>query len=128
MARLNHAAAFDPPIETGHDELSARLRALFEEQELFLIAGLTLKDIAQRLGVKSYLLSRTVNSTFGTSFPAFVNFYRLERAKALLRDTPHKTLAVALESGFSNNASFHRTFKRAAGMTPSQYRERARNR
>ena len=117
----------DSAGETEQADLADRLSVLFEDDELFLVAGLTLNRVAQQLDVKPYLLSRTINHQLGTSFPAFVNAYRVERAKVLLHDTSHKMLAVALESGFSNKASFYRTFKRATGMTPLTYRNEARD-
>lgn len=110
------------------DALARRLTTLFADEKVFLKADLTLDSLAQLMGVKAYLVSRTINDHFRTSFPAFVRTYRVEHAKVLLRDTDHKMLAVALESGFSNTASFHRTFKRATGMTPHAYRSKAQAR
>ena len=49
--------------------------------------------------------------------------YRLKMAALLLLNTEKKITAIALESGFSGIDYFCRSFKKAYGMTPTEYRK-----
>jgi len=114
----------NPEVRPGSQELATRVLVLFEEEDIFLNPRLSVADVGDRLGVKPYAVSRALNRQLGQSFPAFVRAYRVERAKALLSGTTLKLHAVALDSGFANTTSFHRTFRRATGMTPSAHRRK----
>jgi AraC-like DNA-binding protein len=54
-----------------------------------------------------------------------VNQLRVEEAKALLAETTRSDLhviEVAYAVGFNNKMSFNAAFKKATGMTPTEYR------
>lgn len=56
------------------------------------------------------------------SFAQFVNNYRIDYAKQLLRTRPDiKLTEVYLKSGFANETSFFRTFKAITGQTPKEW-------
>ena len=61
-------------------------------------------------------------NTFGTSFTAYLNEYRLTMASRLLLASEDSILAVAAECGFENLSYFNRRFKDRFGMTPSEFR------
>jgi AraC-like DNA-binding protein/mannose-6-phosphate isomerase-like protein (cupin superfamily) len=48
---------------------------------------------------------------------------RVQRAKAMLRESRLTIIEVALELGFASGQYFATAFKKATGVTPSQYRE-----
>ena len=80
------------------------------------------QDVADELEVPSRMVSDIIKVNRGCSFAQFVNGYRIEYAKQLLRDRPDtKMTAVYVESGFSNEMSFFRTFKTFTGMTPKEW-------
>jgi AraC family transcriptional regulator len=47
---------------------------------------------------------------------------RVERAKALLRDTETSVVDIALETGFSSQSHLSAWFTRLVGTTPAAYR------
>ena len=95
---------------------------LMEQQKLYLNSTLKVGDVAAALGVSSRTVSDTIKTSRGCSFAQFVNGYRIEYAKQLMKDRPDiKMTAVFVESGFSNEMSFFRTFKTFTGMTPKEW-------
>ncbi len=102
--------------------LMQRIRQLMEEQKLYLNPELKLSDIATALQTTSRSISVCINSQTGSSFSNFVNIYRVEYAKQLLRhSSQEKMSSVTLACGFSNETSFFRTFKAITGMTPKEW-------
>ena len=60
--------------------------------------------------------------TTGKSLHAYVEEVRLARAKAFLSDTEKSMKEIAYELSFTHQATFTASFRRATGMSPSQYR------
>ncbi|MFM7350463.1 MAG: helix-turn-helix domain-containing protein [Erythrobacter sp.] len=88
--------------------------------------GLTLGDVARRLGTSTRTLSRALSEGAGCNFNTFINGLRVEAVKrALLAGRSEDLLTLALESGFNSKASFNRAFLRHTGMTPSRWRSTA---
>ena len=59
----------------------------------------------------------------GHSFIHYVAAKRLERAKFMLVHTTKPVLRIATELEFQPANYFSRTFKKAVGLTPSEYRQ-----
>ena len=84
---------------------------------------LKVTDIAAALGSNRRFISDCINSQRGCSFTQFINGYRIDHAKRILRQDPNKKIAdVYMEAGFANEQSFFRTFKAITGMTPSEWK------
>jgi AraC-like DNA-binding protein len=85
--------------------------------------GLTLTDVAQRLGTNETYVSRAFNVGLGQNFNAAINSLRVEAVQsAMLADPAAALLELALACGFSSKASFNRVFREQTGMTPSAWR------
>ena len=112
----------EPAPDSPRDEqLMQRIIRLMEEQRPYLDSDLKLADVATALGVRLDEVSRCINSN-AFNFSQFVNGYRIEYAKQLMLRKPGiKMTQVAIESGFSNDTNFFRTFKAIVGMTPSEW-------
>lgn len=112
----------EPAPDSPRDEqLMQRIIRLMEEQRPYLDSDLKQADVATALGVRLDEVSRCINSN-AFNFSQFVNGYRIEYAKQLMLQKPGiKMTQVAIESGFSNDTNFFRTFKNIVGMTPSEW-------
>ena len=89
---------------------------------------LTLASLARKLGTNTSHLSRAINEGLGQNFNEMVNRERVRAVQADIAgaDEARDLLEIALAAGFSSKASFNRSFKTYAGMTPSEYRESVR--
>lgn len=108
--------------------LLIEIEQLMTKDKLYLQSELKMIDIANRLNVSEYKVSRAIRShSQASNFNHFVNSYRLAHAKQLLT-TPHNQhwtiLVISLESGFASLAPFNRAFKAQEGCTPNQYRNK----
>lgn len=102
----------------------ATLNQIMSEEKPFLIHSLTLDQLAKRVGISPRALSNLINRHFEKSFFEFINHYRVEEAKRLLRCAQDNSiLDTMLDSGFSSKAAFNRFFKKYVGKTPSEYRK-----
>ena len=107
---------------SANDELMNRIKQLMEEQRLYLNSELKLEDIASALGLNRTYVSDCINTHTGDSFSQFVNGYRIEYAKRVLRSQPDtKVTSLYLSAGFSSEQSFYRNFKAFTGMTPKEW-------
>lgn len=112
----------EPAPDSPRDEqLMQRIIRLMEELRPYLDSDLKQADVATALGVRLDEVSRCINSN-AFNFSQFVNGYRIEYAKQLMLRKPGiKMTQVAIESGFSNETTFFRTFKAIVGMPPSEW-------
>ncbi len=83
---------------------------------------ITLPAFARRAGLSERHVSRLFQLELGKTFREHLAELRLERAKALLRETEMTVLEVAGETGWSSLAHFNSVFRRRVGFTPSQFR------
>ena len=106
-------------------ELINRICRLMEEQKLFLNSDLKLGDVATILATNRNALSSCINTQCNCSFTHFVNTYRINHAKELMRSQPDiKISEVWTASGFTTESNFFRTFKAITGMTPSDWKQK----
>lgn len=81
-----------------------------------------MEEISRRLGISVRSLHRRLSAD-GLSFQSLTETTRKELAEGLLND-PHYSLAeIAFLTGFAEQSSFNRAFKRWAGETPASYRK-----
>lgn len=82
-----------------------------------------LSDIAQEFSMSPKYFCRFFKNNFNKTFIEYVNNVRVEHAMELLKDRHASVTETALSCGFSNMSYFTRTFKKASGYTPSEYRK-----
>ncbi|MCG8413233.1 MAG: AraC family transcriptional regulator [Pseudomonadales bacterium] len=80
-----------------------------------------ISDIASNLAMSGRSLQRKL-SEHGQSFQSLVDDARRELAERLLANSNHSLADIAFLTGFSEQSSFNRAFKRWAGQTPRSFR------
>ncbi len=86
--------------------------------------NLKVADLAVAIGTTSHSLSYLFNQYLEKNYYDYINEYRVEEFKSLiLKDEYAKYTLTAMAElcGFSSRASFFRTFKKLAGITPNEY-------
>lgn len=99
------------------------LQAL-EDLKFYKDQSISLGKVAQLMGYPVNDLSFLINEGFHTNFNDWINHHRIQAFKDLLRNPENKKYSLtglSQEVGFSSKASFYRAFKKATGITPSDY-------
>jgi AraC-like DNA-binding protein len=104
----------------------AAFRAALEDLARASLDEVTLATFARRVGLSERHVSRLVREELGKTWNAHLAEVRLARARRLLRDTNHRVVEVAGETGWRSLAHFNAVFRRRVGLTPSAYREQVR--
>lgn len=84
--------------------------------------AITRDQIAVYLGLSPDHLTATFRQEMGLTPIAYLQRYRISRARTLLAESARSITEIALAVGFSDLANFSRAFHREAGMTPNAYR------
>lgn len=79
-------------------------------------------EIARALGLSARSFHRRL-SEHGVSFQTLTEETRCDLAIGLLRDDRHSLAEIAYLTGFAEQSSFTRAFKRWVGQTPASYRK-----
>jgi len=82
----------------------------------------TTASLAEELGVSERHLRRRFQEAFGKTPRRFLTEVRMRRAEELLRKTRLGIEEIALAVGYPDLGTFRRIFKRAFGVTPSDFR------
>jgi len=85
-----------------------------------------LATVAAMVGVHPVHLARSFRRTYHTTFSGYVRELRVEYARVQLVSTGAALGDIALASGFCDQSHFCRTFKRATGLSPAEYRTKVK--
>ena len=111
--------------DMSDDDLLAWIDKKMDEMRLYTDTNLTLKSLANALG----LTQRRLGSLFKshpnyTSLGDYLNEKRVLLACRLLREKPNWTIeAIGTEAGFGSRRTFQMEMKHRFGITPLQYRQ-----
>lgn len=107
-------------------ELEARITKSMTDKRLYQRGGLTLGELADEVAATPHEVSQVLSTRLGKNFYTFINEHRIEHVKAALAATERPVLELAFEAGFQSKSTFNAAFRKATGVTPREFRERAR--
>lgn len=83
------------------------------------------EDVAEAVGLSYSHARKVFEDAMGESIVEHTNALRIEEARLLLAGSDRTLDSVATAVGYNNLQSFHRHFKKRAGVTPGEYRNRS---
>ena len=86
-------------------------------------SNITLDYLAAYAHLSPEYLSRYFKKCTGMNISEFITETRIEKAKFRLRTTNWSVQDIAVYCGYGSLANFHKAFKKAVGMTASEYRK-----
>ena len=86
----------------------------------------TVDDICTAIGISRVQLYRKVKALLGVNVNEYILNARLQKAKYLLQNEDLTIAEIAYQVGFSSQAYFATVFKNKLSVTPSEYKEKAR--
>jgi two-component system response regulator YesN len=102
------------------EEAKAYIRAHYMEP------GLSLHEVCSALSISKSYLSAIFKSHTGMTLVEYLTSVRMEAAKELLANDSLRGYEVAAQVGFRDAHYFSLTFKKQTGISPTEYRELAR--
>jgi AraC family transcriptional regulator len=84
--------------------------------------GITVRAVANRLGIHPVHLARAFRRHFHLSPSEYVSRCRISRARKLLVNSNLALAEIAMEVGFSDQSHLTNAFRRETAMTPAVYR------
>lgn len=106
----------------GNSQLMERIQQMIEQEQLYLNSNLKIADIAKAFNMHRNDISACINSQTGGTFAQYINHYRIEHAKQLMREQPDmKISSVWLEAGFGSEQTFFKTFRAITGLSPKEW-------
>jgi AraC family transcriptional regulator len=99
-----------------------RLRRAMEFIHANLHRDMTLREIADAVGLSVSHFSHMFRSSTSLSPHQFIVQLRVKRASELLRTSNSRILDVATACGFKTQQHFARLFRRGLGVNPTEYR------
>ena len=100
-----------------------RRSLLMDEAFLYAYQTLTLEGLADILNLSPRHTERLISKKYGTSFEKLRMQSRLNAAMNMIGNKEKRLSEIAEECGFSSYTHFSRDFKKAYGMSPSEYQK-----
>lgn len=112
------------------DEIKIRniteaIREYVEKEKPYLDPQLSIHKISEAININSKYLSQAINQEMDSNFIAFVNRYRVEEAKRLMKSGLYENYtieAIGHMAGFNSKTTFYKAFKKLTGRTPAEYK------
>lgn len=100
------------------------LRNFIKDESPFLNPNLSLKELSESIQLHPNKLSWLLNTEFNKNFNDYINQFRINHFKMIALNPKFKhitILGLAYDSGFNSKSVFNTYFKKAEGVTPSQW-------
>lgn len=111
--------------EMSDDELRRWIDLQMAESHMYADPDLSLKDIAQRLGLTQKRIKQLLkdDERYGRLYD-YLTEKRVLYACELIKENPQWSMdAISKEAGFVSRTTFQTEFKKRIGVTPAQYRQ-----
>lgn len=103
-----------------------KMRPVIKYVEMHYTENISIETAAKIAAYSPSHFMKCFKAAFQCSFIEYVNEYRLSEAAKLLLHTNDTILSIASKAGYDNLSYFNRSFKKKYGVTPGQYRAKAR--
>lgn len=106
-----------------NETLSKPIRVCLEQMRSRMEDNISLDGLAKEFGYSTYYLSKKFKKETGQTFKDYLKEVRLERSKFLLRNTEMSILDISERLQFCSQSYFADSFRKAYGISPTDYRE-----
>ena len=118
------------PSESADMLYLSKVQAMLAKQAQLMLTQdlsrhLSVKSVAESLGVSETSLKRYFRSVFGANISAYMNEARMKYAAELLTGSKDSISDIAKACGYVNQGRFASVFRECYGMKPLDYRRNA---
>lgn len=119
----NHTQTLVKPAAEPTQINGLTLKQIKDYIEEHLAEDLNLANLAALIPMSQFHFARAFKAAIGEPPHRYIMQRRIERAKVLLGVAQLSVAEVAYQAGFANQSHFTAQFRKAAGMTPKQFRQ-----
>ena len=113
---------------TYNENASGKLVIIAEEIKNYIEKHykdeLGIQDVAGVLNYSEAYFCKIFRQCFDKSFTTYLMEYRINKAKELMMDLRYNIKDIGTEVGYRDSNYFSKIFKKAEGMTPTEFRQR----
>ena len=95
-----------------------------QEREERVNKELGIQDVAELFNYSEAYFCKIFRQCFDKSFTTYLMEYRINKAKELMMDLRYNIKDIGTEVGYRDSNYFSKIFKKAEGMTPTEFRQR----
>ncbi len=117
-----HQARFSALLSAPRLIRSPRVRRAQDYLDIHFCEDVSLESLAARLQINKGYLAKVFKAELGVSVNEYIRDKRIARAKQMLRQPDARVGELVEWLGFHNPQTFYNLFKRATGMSPSEYK------
>lgn len=99
-------------------------KAIAFTREHFCDENISVRMVSSHLGLSENHFSTLFRKEVGETFTGYLTDLRIREAKKLMKETNLKIYEICDQIGYSNVEHFSRSFKKATGYSPNQYKKR----
>jgi len=113
-------------LKNNKHQIFTELKRVIDIEKRFKNADFNIKQLSNEMGISSKELAEYFIEELSTSFNDYLNRKKIEEFKVLIKqdtDNTYSLVGLAELAGFKSKATFYRVFKKAEGITPSEYKE-----
>jgi len=104
------------------DSRSPVVLQVLEEIHRHYADELSLKQLGARYHIHPVYLGQLFQKETGESFTEYINKYRIEQAKKLLKSSTLKVHDIARQAGYWETGYFYKQFKKYVGISPTEFK------
>ena len=123
---IRQVSARSTPLHTEEEDEDVRTSIIRAEMLSFIEAhyreDISMQDAATALRYSDAYFCKRFKQCFKVNFSAYLNEYRVGKARQLVLDPRLSLKDVSTACGYADANYFTRVFKRITGKTPSEYR------
>ena len=133
LANQNYQVEVPEELETEpymeiEDSDDIRFSLLKEKVETYskehYTEEISMHDIAHIMNYSESYFCKLFKQCFKVNFTTYLANHRMEKAKSMLEDPLTNVKVVGISCGYPDSNYFARVFKRATGLTPTEYRKK----
>lgn len=118
---INKEYEVDTPSEW--EDIWNKIQLCLLEDEIFLEPKLNIEMLANKCDSNKTYIYQCIKYYTPDNFNAFINKYRVEKAKKLILErTDYDIKSIGELSGFNSSSTFFRAFKEITGLSPSTFK------
>lgn len=122
---INHITEYiKNNVNNGSEDIHPAVRVAMRYVQENYQKNITLFSISDVVNLTSVYFCILFKRETGVTFIDYLNKFRVDTAKKMLKDTRFNINEIAEKCGYQDSRYFSRTFKKIIGITPSEYRSR----